>query len=222
MQIIPSILLPDKQTFLEQTKTIEEVVSMVQIDIADGQFVESTTWSYEEEAPETIQEHLQIDCELHLMVQDPIEVARDWEQVPQVKRILVHYESNPEEIGDILAQIQSYGWEVGLVLNPDTSIDVVDDVVEEIDSVMFMGVVPGRQGNKFVPEVLDNIKAFKEKFPHMRTEIDGSVNMDTLPDIVTAGVDIVCPGSAIFGNHKDPAQNVVEMRELINTLTREG
>jgi len=222
MQIIPSILLPDKHTFLAQTKAIEEVVSMVQIDIADGKFVESTTWSYEEEAPEIVQDHLQVDCELHLMVENPLEIAREWELVPQVKRVLVHYESNPEEVGDILAQIQSYGWEVGLVLNPDTPIDVVDDLVEEIDSVMFMGVVPGKQGNKFVPEVLDNIKNLKEKYPDMYTEIDGSVNLDTLPDIAEAGVSAVCPGSAIFGNDKDPAQNVVEMREFINTLTKEG
>ena len=190
---------------------------MIQLDIADGKFVPNDTWA----DPDVVSERLHIDCELHLMVADPLEEIRIWEEVPQVKRVLVHYESDPDNIKDILSQVQSYGWEVGLVLNPETPIDVVDDLIEDIDALMFMGVVPGKQGQRFIPETIDRIKEAREKFPRLFIELDGAVNEDTIEDIVNAGVSAVCPGSAIFGNERKPAENVKRMRELIHRLTEQ-
>jgi len=220
MDIIPSILVNSGDILLAQARAIEEVVSMIQIDIADGQFVPNTTWAYSEDAPEEITKHLNIDCELHLMVNDPLDVARAWELVPQVKRVLAHYESAPDNIAEILSQIHSYGWEVGVVLNPDTDIAVVDPFIEELDAVMFMGVVPGKQGQSFIPSVLDRMRALREKYPDLYIELDGAVNMETVEGIVKAGANAVCPGSAIFGNENVPAKNVVDMRDFINTLTQ--
>ena len=222
IQIIPSILVPSEKDFLEQVESVEDILSIIQIDIADGKFVPNTTWSYSDEAPEIVTENLNIDCELHLMVEDPLAVVRKWTDVSQVKRVLVHYESNPEEIAEILAQIHSYGWEVSVVLNPDTLIDVVEDFIEEIDGIMFMGVKPGFQGQEFVPEVLDKIKTFNKKYPNHFVEIDGAVNEDTLPGLIEAGVDGICPGSSIFGNDREPKENVKRIKELINTLTKKS
>lgn len=217
INIIPSILVPDEKTFLAWSRAVEEVLPMIQLDIADGQFVPDETWA----DPDVVDEHLNIDCELHLMVQDPLEEIRIWEEVQQVKRVLIHYESDPENIANIISQAHSYDWEVGLVLNPDTPIDVVKPLIEEIDSLMFMGVVPGKQGQKFIPETLDRIKEARAKFPNLYIELDGAVNEETIPSIVAAGVNAVCPGSAIFGNERTPAENVKRMREMISTLTIE-
>ncbi|OIO19042.1 MAG: hypothetical protein CO029_00990 [Candidatus Magasanikbacteria bacterium CG_4_9_14_0_2_um_filter_41_10] len=217
IQIIPSILVPDEATFIAWSQAVEEVLPMIQLDIADGKFVPNDTWA----DPDVVSERLHIDCELHLMVADPLEEIRIWEEVPQVKRVLVHYESDPDNIKDILSQVQSYGWEVGLVLNPETPIDVVDDLIEDIDALMFMGVVPGKQGQRFIPETIDRIKEAREKFPRLFIELDGAVNEDTIEDIVNAGVSAVCPGSAIFGNERKPAENVKRMRELIHRLTEQ-
>ncbi len=215
IDIIPSILVPDEKTFLKWSRAVQEVLPMIQLDIADGQFVPDETWA----DPTIVDEKLNIDCELHLMVQDPLEEIRMWEEVQQVKRVLIHYESDPENIANIISQARSYEWEVGLVLNPDTPITVIDDLIEEIDSLMFMGVVPGKQGQKFIPETIDRIKEARAKFPDLYIELDGGVNEDTLPDIIAAGVSAVCPGSAIFGNERTPAENVTSMREMISTLT---
>jgi len=215
IDIIPSILVPDEKTFLSWTKSVEEILPMIQLDIADGAFVQNETWA----DPTVVDEHLNIDCELHLMVKNPLEEIRMWEEVQQIKRVLVHYESDPENIANIVSQAHSYNWEVGLVLNPDTPIDVVDDLIEEIDSLMFMGVVPGKQGQQFIPETLERIQEARKKFPDLYIELDGAVNEDTLPDIATTGVNAICPGSAIFGNDRAPAENVKRMREMISTLT---
>ncbi len=217
IDIIPSILVPNEQTFLEWSKAVEEILPMIQLDIADGKFVPNKTWA----DPDVVSEKLEIDCELHLMVQDPLKKIRMWDGVQQVKRVLVHYESDREHVADILNQIRSYGWEVGLVLNPDTPFDVVDDLIEDIDSLMFMGVVPGKQGQKFIPETIDRLNTARERFPELYIELDGAVNEDTLPDIAKTGVNAICPGSAIFGNDQEPAENVKRMREMISTLTSE-
>jgi len=190
---------------------------MIQLDIADGKFVPDETWA----DPTVVDEKLNIDCELHLMVVDPLEEIRIWEEVQQVKRVLIHYKSDPENIADIISQAHSYNWEVGLVLNPDTPVSVVDDLIEEIDSLMFMGVVPGKQGQRFIPETIARIKEVRAKFPTLYIELDGGVNEDTLPDIVRSGVNAVCPGSAIFGNDTAPAENVRRMREMIQALQKD-
>lgn len=209
MEIIPSVLIQSEQEFLNQTRSVLGAVNMIQLDIADGQFVPNTTWA----DPEVVEEKLEIDCELHLMVQDPLEEVRKWEYVPQIKRVLVHYESDPENTADILAQIHSYGWEVGVVLNPDTPIDVVENFVEEIDAIMFMGVKPGFQAQSFIPETLERIREFKSKHPNIFVEVDGGVNKETIANIAKAGADASCPGSAVFGSG-NAAKNVQKLKEL--------
>lgn len=215
-EIIPSILVKTKEEFKKQADAIKESVSMVQLDIADGIFVDNTTWA----EPEDVGELLEVDCELHLMVQNPLEEARTWEQVQQIKRVLVHYESDPDHIAEILAQIHSYAWEVGIVLNIETPIDVINEIVEEIDAVQFMSVHPGKQHQEFLPEVLDKIKEFHGQFPNIPISVDGHVNAETLPELIKAGATRFGPGSAVFGNDKTPKENVEELNTLIHTLTQ--
>jgi len=215
VEIIPSILVKTEEEFLEQSRAVADVLNMIQLDIADGVFVPNTTWA----DPDVVAEHLTLDCELHLMVQDPVEEVRKWADVVQVKRVFVHYESRTDDIADVLAQIHSYGWDVGVVLNPGTPIDVLDSFLEEVDAVMFMGVNPGFQGQTLIPEVLENMKAFCAAHPHLFVSIDGSVNEETLPDILATGVCAVCPGSAIFGNDEPPKKNIERMKALIHRLT---
>ncbi len=217
VQIIPALLVHDKKTFITQTRAVETLVSLVQIDIADGIFVPNTTWA----DPKDVKESLQIDCELHLMVQDPLTEIRKWadEDVPQVKRVLIHYESDPEHIGDILAQAHSYGWEVGIVLNPPTPISAIENLIEEIDTVMFMGVTPGKQGQPFVPEVLEKIHALHQIHPSLPIAIDGHVDEETLPNLITAGATRLGIGSAIFNEKNSPAENIRRLKQIIDRLT---
>jgi len=84
-----------------------------------------------------------------------------------------------------------------------------------------MGVVPGKQGQRFIPETIERIQEARKRFPHLFIELDGAVNEETLEDIVGSGVNAVCPGSAIFGNERKPAENVARMRELIEKLTKD-
>ncbi len=219
VQIIPSMLVTDEITFQDQLSSIYGVVKMVQIDLADGRFVPNTTWTYEN--PETSKNHLlDIDFELHLMVENPVAVLKEWTDTPNLKRVLFHYES-VSNIENTISEIKNLKseLEVGIVLNPDTPVEKILPYLDKLDTVMFMGVTPGFQGQDFIPETLDRIKELKEKNPNTLVEVDGAVNEKTLREIVKTGADIICPGSAIFGNEKSPAENVENMEKIINTLT---
>ena len=213
IEIIPSLLDVDEASFLTHVTGLGHSVEMIQIDIADGVFVPNKTWA----DPEIIQKHLALTCELHLMVADPLVEATRWQGVPQVRRVLIHYES-VHDVANAITSLKTYGWEIGLVLKPKTPIDVLKPHLASIQTVMFMGVEPGFQGQAFIPETLNRIREFK-KISSLPVAVDGGVNETTLPDLVAAGADILCPGSAIFGNDRTPAENVRRMREVIERLT---
>ncbi|PLX28413.1 hypothetical protein C0581_02340 [Candidatus Parcubacteria bacterium] len=214
MKIIPSILVQSEEEFKTQITAAEDVLEMVQLDIADGKFVPNTTWA----DPDVVEKSTDLDIELHLMVKNPLHELERWTATEQIKRVLIHFES-VENFEDILPTLHAYGWEIGIVINPDTPIEVLEPYISEIKSVMFMGVVPGFQGQKLIPEVLEKIKKFKSLHPTVFTEIDGAVNEETLPDIIASGVDAICPGSAIFGNDRMVKENVERMYNIINKLT---
>lgn len=213
VQIIPSLLVDSREEFLQQIRASQEYIDMIQLDIADGEFVPNETWA----DPNVVKENVDIDIELHLMVENPLEEIKRWVPVPQVKRVLFHYESEVD-IKEAIVELHKHSWHAGLVLNPDTKISVVEEFEDDLEDVMFMGVTPGFQGQDLIPEVLDKINEFTEKYPECFTQIDGSVNKETLEDIVNTGVNAVCPGSAIFGNDKKPKENIEELRSLIQEL----
>jgi ribulose-phosphate 3-epimerase len=215
MQIIPSILVQSKEEFETQIKSVEGVLNTIQLDIADGKFVPNNTWA----DPDVVEKVSQIDIELHLMVENPLRELERWSACEQAKRVLIHYETTNGNLASIMQTVKEYGWQVGVVLNPDTPTDLIDDYIDDLDSVMFMGVVPGFQGQCLIPEVLEKIRDFKSLHPTVFTEIDGAVNEETLPDIIASGVDAICPGSAIFKNDRTPEENVKRMQEIINRLT---
>ena len=212
IEIIPSFLVQSEKEFTKKYTALKDSVDMIQVDIADGLFVPNTTWAN----PDVIKKIVNLDIELHLMVSDPLEELKKWQTVEQVKRIFVHYEST--DLAEIMPTLHAYGWDIGIVLNPQTKSSVLEPFIDEIKAVMFMGVVPGKQGQPFIPEVLDKIKLFRLQHPEIFISIDGAVNNTTLPDIVETGVNAICPGRAIIGKGS-PEKNVQAMQKCIHTLT---
>lgn len=215
MQIIPSILVQSETEFLTQINAIKESLDMIQLDIADGVFVPNTTWA---DPAVVLQIDQDIDVELHLMVHNPIAELKKWKEVPQVKRILFHYESH-DNVLEVINTIQSCGWEASMVLNPDTDISVVEEYADKLYGVMLMGVVPGFQGQAFIPETTERLKRLRSTYPDLFIELDGGVNMETLPQIVPTGIHAVCPGSAISKGNGTAADRILTMQQLINKLT---
>ena len=214
--ITPSILVKTAEEFKNQVNGLGDSVSLIQLDITDGKFVPNTTWA----DPEVVKNNCDLDIELHLMVSDPLAELKKWLEVKQIKRVLIHYEAVPD-FREIIFEIQNnYDWQIGVVINPETDYSLVEPYLNEIDSVMFMGVIPGKQGQDLIPEVLQKITDFTIENPDVYTELDGAVNTKNMEKIIKSGVKAICPGSAVFGNEKPPAENIKNIENLINSLTQ--
>lgn len=208
--IVPSILVYSKQEFLDQIETATKTTDFVQIDIADGKFVNNTTWH----DPQVIAKHCSMDFELHMMVEDPLTEIANWAELERLKRIIFHYES-VDDIEVAVRIMSSYSRYLTVCLNLETPPMVLEPVIDQIDMVQFMCIVPGKQGQPFVAKVLDKIEHFKELYPDVPIAADGHVGPDTIPDLKSAGVTQFCVGSAL---HKPPltfAENFSELSKLV-------
>lgn len=210
IEIIPSVLVSSEEEFKKNIAELGQSVSMIQLDIADGVFVANKTWG----DPIIVREYAQTEIELHLMVHNPLEELQRWAEIPLIKRVHFHFEAVADDIDNTLLAIREAGYEVGVALKPETSIDVLEPYINEIDAVLFLSVEPGAQGRPFQKEVLEKIKAFRTRGWNNFVEIDGGVSETTLPEIVAAGVDAVCPGSAVFG-HGNAKENVKKMEDFL-------
>jgi ribulose-phosphate 3-epimerase len=211
MQIIPSLLTDDQLIYINSLDELQGVCEMVQIDIADGIFVPEKTIDNND----LTNLHIgTLQMELHLMVDQPCITLTQWHSNPHIRRVYIHAEC-AELSQKTLELIREHGWQVGIALKPQTPISVLESYIEQIDAVLFLGVEPGGQGRPFQREVLEKIKTFKQMHPTIFCALDGGVNETTLSEIVKTGVDAVCPGSAVFGNERTPAENIERMRAMI-------
>jgi ribulose-phosphate 3-epimerase len=212
IQIIPSTLVNSEEEFIAQTTGLGESVEMIQLDIADGEFVPNTTWA----DPDVVRQ-TSFSIELHLMVKDPLKELERWRSVDQVRRVLFHVEAVQDSLVEVVHFIRdNYEWQIGVVLNPQTEISLIEPVLPEIDLVMFMGVQPGKQGQKFLPETIERIRQFKELGTNHLVSVDGAVNENTIKDLFDAGANIVAPGSAVFHKDKSPEDQVEELYHLVD------
>ena len=124
------------------------------------------------------------------------------------------------ELGDprpLFDRMRAHGMRVGLVHNPETSLDAVVPYLEEIDILLFMSVHPGFGGQAFIPEVLDKVRAARrivdERGLSVELEIDGGINENTAALAAEAGADILVAGSAVF-HAPDPAVAARRIRDI--------
>lgn len=212
IEIIPAILPKDFAEIDDKVSMVQGSVKTVQIDICDGQFVPSATWPYKKH-DDTFDKLLaeevglpfweNVNYEFDLMVNKPEEVVEQWLMVG-ASRIILHVESN----GDIASAISKVkdSVEIGLAINIETPIDVIEPYKDDIKFIQCMGIDNiGFQGQKFDEQVIDKIKEIKAKYPDLVVSVDGGVSLESAPSLIEAGASRLIVGSAIFN-----ADNIFE------------
>lgn len=191
--IVPAILEKTKEAFNERLNLICKIsgVQKIQVDFGDGEFIENKLLG----AGEMDTLNPAFEWEAHLMVKAPSDFL-DY-QICGFKTLIVHYEAfgNLDDLKKALANIKSMGFKTGVAINPNTPVDVLKEVVA--DQYLIMSVIPGKQGQAFLPETLERIKELRIIYPHAIIEIDGGVSETNIKAIKDAGADLIAAGSVI-------------------------
>lgn len=201
--LIPALLVKSEREFRDKLKKVERYFPIVQIDIMDGRFVPYRSWA-DPKLIVKIPTHAQY--ELHLMVRDPLSHLARWANVRAVRRVIFHIESvrNTKTLCDILCEAYYRGWEVGIAVNPGTSLDRVRFFIEDIDTLLIMGVKPGKSGQKLMPKTLEKIREAARLYD-IPIAVDGGVTEKTIPALARAGADRVASASMVFSSPRIPA-----------------
>ncbi|MCB0723296.1 MAG: ribulose-phosphate 3-epimerase [Ignavibacteriae bacterium] len=215
-KICPSILAADFTKLGEEIRDIEEAgADIIHCDIMDGHFVPNI--SYGPEIVSQVNEITSMPLDVHLMINDPQLYIEEFYKAG-ADYISVHYENN-YHVNRLVNQIKELGAKAGVVLNPATPVEVLEDILEYADFILLMSVNPGFGGQKFIPNVIDKVRKLKqmisERNLNCMIEIDGGVGLNNIGEISKAGVDMFVCGSSIF-REPDRKQVIARMRELIS------
>lgn len=233
IEIIPAVMPTSTTDLQSKLSQVAGHMSVAQIDVMDGRFVKNVSWPYTEDEEyfqgilnedEGLPYWDQFDFEVDLMLVRPEEVINDW-ITAGVRRIVVHQEST-DNLDKILTDFRArfpkrdapdvFDCEIGLAQNVDTPIESLFPYLDRVDFVQLMGIdVIGEQGNPFDEKVLEKIKALRECSPQIIISVDGGVSLDTAQELISAGVNRLVVGSAIFKS-EDIGETIKEFKHLGN------
>ena len=172
---------------------------MYHLDVMDGVFTKYKTIDYE--YFDQMREKSPLLFDAHLMVAEPQKVLNKYIK-SEANIITLHYESFEDKLlmVKLLKKIKKAGKMVGLAIDLETQIEVVEPYLELLDLVLIMSVKAGKGGQEFDESVIKKIKYVRKQNSEILIEVDGGINDKTGAQCVKAGADILVSGSYVFNN----------------------
>ncbi len=204
VRIAPSILSADFARLGEEVRAIEAAgADLVHFDVMDNHYVPNLTIG--PLVCQAIRPHVKIPIDVHLMV-EPVDALVPMFAKAGANIITFHPEAS-RHVDRTLALIRDQGCQAGLVFNPATPLEWMDDVMDKLDMVLLMSVNPGFGGQSFIDSALPKLARARAKLDayaarsgrRIALEIDGGVKVDNIGAIAAAGADTFVAGSAVFG-----------------------
>jgi len=213
----PSLLAADFSRLEEALQTVSDGgAEIVHLDVMDGHFVPNLSFG----APviRALRKKSPLYFDVHLMIEN---AESSWEAYADAgaDMITVHVEA-VTHIHRLLTAIRERGLGAGVVLNPGTPLSSLEELLPYLDMVLLMSVNPGFGGQSFIPGVRDKIRRLRslldrEGAEHVRIEVDGGVDLNNLPELLSDGADIFVAGSAVFAQ-EDPVSVLKQMQGILN------
>jgi ribulose-phosphate 3-epimerase len=212
--IAPSILAADFANIQRDVEMLNKSqADWIHVDIMDGVFVPNISFGFP--VTEAINKHATKPLDVHLMIINP-EKYIDACKKAGAHVISVHYEAC-NHLHRNIQQIKDAGCKAGIAVNPHTSVELLENVIQDVDLVCLMSVNPGFGGQKFIEKTYDKITMLKSMIDASESkaliEIDGGVNIDNAPKLIACGADVLVAGNFVF-SAKDPIATIASLKSI--------
>ena len=216
--IEPSILSADYTRLGEQAKEAEMAgVEGIQVDVMDGQFVPNITFG--PGIVRALRKVVKVTLDVHLMIVEPERYLKEFGDAGS-DRLFVHQEACTH-LHRVLQTIRELGVEAGVAINPGTSLNALEEVLDMAEIIQIMTVNPGFGGQEFIHSQLDKIRRLRrildERGLKTPIAVDGGIDPTTAPLVVDAGATVLVAGSSVYNNKASVSQNVAALRASIKT-----
>ncbi|MGN6881150.1 ribulose-phosphate 3-epimerase [Neisseria sp. P0020.S005] len=218
-RIAPSILSADFARLGEEVaEVIRAGADLIHFDVMDNHYVPNLTFGPMVCA--ALKPYATVPVDVHLMVEPVDDLIHAFAKAGA--NIITFHPEASRHVDRSLGLIKEYGCQAGLVLNPATPVNILENVLDKLDMVLLMSVNPGFGGQSFILNTLVKIRKVREMLDeyerqsgrHIALEVDGGVKTDNIAEIAAAGADTFVAGSAIFGK-PDYKAVIDEMRQQL-------
>ena len=218
MKISPSILSCDFARLADEIKAVEAGgADWIHVDVMDGHFVPNITIG--PVITEGARRATEIPLDVHLMIEAPERYLEAFAKAG-ANILTVHHEACTDLV-PILARIRELGVLAGVALNPDTPLEEVHHVLQDVDLLLIMSVHPGFGGQTYIPESTSKVVQARQMLDELGSdaelEVDGGIDEGNAAELAGAGATVLVAGSAIYGHSQGPIDGVRAIRRALGT-----
>jgi len=226
MELLPAIIPDDIEDLKDKLALVRKLAPVVQIDILDGQFVPNRSWPFHTNDEDYFKKLIAEEegmpfwedfyFEADLMIAEPEKHVEDF-IFAGFSRIIVHIEST-KHMGEIIEKARALDTEIGIAIDIETPLEVLDEWLDKIDVVQCMGIAEiGKQGEPFDDRVVEKIARIRVANPDIIISVDGGVSLRTASFLLGAGAERLVSGSAIF-EEGDPDGAIQKFHNLSQVI----
>jgi ribulose-phosphate 3-epimerase len=212
------ILTADMMQLGSEIELLEETgVELLHIDVMDGRIWSKITFG----PPFLAGLKTKMLKDVHLLIDKPEKHIESFAKAgADIIVFSVEYCDDVSQTLSMIGQMENAnapdrGILRGVSLNPETPIDIVAPVIDDVDIVLLLAVGPDTVGQNFISELPGKITELKKVKEDVLIFVDGSIKKDNIAEVAAMGPDVIITGSAVFDG-KDPAGNAKFMMETIN------